>query len=241
MGIFRPEYSWIITGSTVPVGYQTVKVSSGAAGAGGILYLPSVSLKEIGIGNTITIVDPSDFISNSQGIRIRPNTSDSGYTINGSIEYNSYSKGSPITLEYTGNSSWVAYSGESNFSRIKNIYVNFDGGGSAITTGLQCDLPIEYDMEIIQWEVLSDAVPASPGSIEIDIWRDTYANFPPTSLSSIIGTSNFPSIVNGIKGSSSPTGWNSVYLSSGDTLRFNVNSCSVITRAILLIKCTLTS
>jgi hypothetical protein len=102
-------------------------------------------------------------------------------------------------------------------------------------------LPIEYDMEIVNWEVLSDALPITPGSIEIDIWRDTYANFPPTVLDSIVGTSNFPAITAGIKDSSAPTSWTSTALAAGDILRFNVNSCSVITRAILLLKCTLTA
>ena len=237
MAIFTPTYSWTTNPGAVPEGYQSVIVGSPSAGNGGTLELPSVNTQKIGVGHTITIIDPANLISQSNGIKINPNNLDSGFKINGEAQYISYVKGVPVTLTYVGNGSWLASSGTSLYANVKTIYVNFEGGGSTIPGSLRRDLAVQYDMEIISWFFLADTT----GSIEVDIWRDSYANFPPTSLDSIVGTSGFPAITLADKNVGLPTGWTSTSLLAGDILRFNVNSASSITRATLALKCTLTS
>src|SRR5690606_30337786 len=61
------------------------------------------------------------------------------------------------------------------------IVLIIDGGGSAITTGVKADIPIEFDATITGWTLVADQA----GTIQIDLWKDTLANFPPTDADSI--------------------------------------------------------
>src|SRR5690606_31919691 len=56
------------------------------------------------------------------------------------------------------------------------INIIIDGGGAAITTGEKGHFIVDFDCTIISHTLLADQV----GSIVLDIWKDTYANFPPT-------------------------------------------------------------
>lgn len=109
-----------------------------------------------------------------------------------------------------------------------------DGNGSEIPVGVAGELFINNDLTLLGWTVLADQV----GSIVIDIWKDTYENYPPTDDDSMPGASgNLPTISSEVKGQAvTLTDWSSVSLSEGDTLRFNVDSCSSITRATLILK-----
>jgi hypothetical protein len=106
-----------------------------------------------------------------------------------------------------------------------------DGGGSAITTGQKGHLEIPFKCEIERVTLLADQV----GSVVIDIWKDTYANFPPTSANSICG-GNKPTISNARKYQDSTlTGWTKT-INAGDILAFNVDSVSTITRLTISLK-----
>lgn len=112
----------------------------------------------------------------------------------------------------------------------RSFGVSFDGMGSVITVNSQSTLTIPYNMVIQSWVLLSDVT----GSTVIDIWKDTYANYPPTSGDSITSLAK-PSIVSGTKNQSSTlTGWNTI-VNSGDIIRFNVDSCTGMTKATLTI------
>lgn len=77
------------------------------------------------------------------------------------------------------------------------------------------------------------------GSIVIDIWKDTYANFPPTVADSICASAK-PTITSGTKSTDSTlTGWTKT-ISAGDVLYFNVDSCSTITNVVLILGVTKT-
>jgi hypothetical protein len=109
--------------------------------------------------------------------------------------------------------------------------VAFDGGGSAITTGIKGDLILPYAMAAVEWTLLAD----QSGSIVVDIWMDTYANYPPTVADTITGSAK-PTISASNKGQSSTlTGWTTA-LPAGSTLRFNVDSVSTIQRVTLAIR-----
>jgi len=112
----------------------------------------------------------------------------------------------------------------------RSFGVSFDGMGSVITVNSQSTLTIPYNMVIQSWVLLSDVT----GSTVIDIWKDTYSIYPPTSGDSITSLAK-PSIVSGIKNQSSTlTGWNTI-VNSGDIIRFNVDSCTGMTKATLTI------
>jgi hypothetical protein len=100
-----------------------------------------------------------------------------------------------------------------------------DGGGSAITTGIKGDLEVPFNCAIARVTLLADQT----GSIVIDIWKDTYANFPPTDADSITASAP-PTISSAAKSQDATlTGWTTA-LAAGDILRFNVDSASAIQR-----------
>lgn len=120
-------------------------------------------------------------------------------------------------------------------SAVVAIAFVIDGGGSAIATGVKGDLLIPFGCIINEATTLAD----QSGSIVIDVWKDTYANFPPTVADTITASAK-PTISSATKAQDSTlTGWSKV-ITAGDTLRFNVDSCTTITRATLTLKATRT-
>jgi hypothetical protein len=114
------------------------------------------------------------------------------------------------------------------------IVVVIDGGGATITTGIKGDVgPMPFDGVITQNTVLAD----QSGSIVIDIWKDAYANFPPTDADSITAAAP-PTISTATKSQDSTlTGWTTSF-AAGDILRFNVDSVTSIQRVTLSLKYT---
>jgi len=116
-------------------------------------------------------------------------------------------------------------------TKIAAIAFVIDGGGSAIATGVKGDLMIPFDCTIASATVLAD----QSGSIVIDVWKDTYANFPPTSADTITASAK-PTLSSAAKSQDATlTGW-TTSISAGQTLRFNVDSASTVTRVTLILK-----
>lgn len=113
---------------------------------------------------------------------------------------------------------------------IGTIGVTFDGGGSVITAGAECDLRVPYRATITKVTMLADQA----GSIVIDVWKDRYTNFPPTDADSITGAS--PPTISGDDQSETVnlSGWTTV-VTDLDCLRFHVDSASAITRCVLML------
>ncbi len=106
-----------------------------------------------------------------------------------------------------------------------------DGGGSAITTGQKGHLEIPFACTINQVTLLAD----TSGSIVIDVWKDTYANFPPTDADSITASA-VPTITTATKSQDATlTGWTTAVV-AGDILAFNVDSCTTITRCTVSLR-----
>jgi hypothetical protein len=117
------------------------------------------------------------------------------------------------------------------FTENATIAFVIDGGGSAITTGVKGYIPVGFDCQIDRVEVLADQT----GSIVIDIWKDTYANYPPTDADSITASA-VPTISSSNKDEDETlTGWTTT-ISQGDILGFNVDSASTITRATIALR-----
>lgn len=123
----------------------------------------------------------------------------------------------------------------SGIGTVTSITFVIDGGGSVITTGIKGDLEITFGCVINQVTLLSD----QSGSIVVDIWKDTYANYAPT-VADTITASAIPTITTNIKSQDATlTGWTTT-INAGDILRFNVNSVTSITRLTLSLKVTKT-
>ena len=116
-------------------------------------------------------------------------------------------------------------------SNVADITFIIDGGGSAITTGEKGHLEIPFACTIQQVTMLAD----QSGSIVVDIWKDTYANFPPTDADSITASAP-PTISTAQKAQDATlTGWTTA-IAAGDVLAFNVDSAATITRVIISLK-----
>ena len=77
------------------------------------------------------------------------------------------------------------------------------------------------------------------GSIVVDIWKDTYANYPPVDGDSITASA-VPTISTATKSQNTTlTGWTTA-IAAGDTLRFNVDSATTVTRVTVSLKVTKT-
>lgn len=106
--------------------------------------------------------------------------------------------------------------------------VLIDGGGLEITDGIKFDIVAPYDGTINSVTALAD----QSGSIVVDAWKDSYANFPPTDADSI--TSSAPITISAASKSQDATltGWTKTF-TEGEIIRFNVDSCTTITRLTL--------
>lgn len=112
----------------------------------------------------------------------------------------------------------------------ENVAITFiiDGGGSEIATGEHGHLEIPFKCEIQRATLLAD----QSGSIIIDIWKDTYANFPPDNADSITSSAP-PTITTAVKSQDATlTGWTKE-IAAGDILAFNVDSVTTIERVTL--------
>lgn len=111
--------------------------------------------------------------------------------------------------------------------------INFiiDGGGSAITTGVKGYIEIPFDCTIKSVTMLAD----QSGSIVVDIWKDTYANYPPVDADSITASA-VPTISSSTKSQDSTlTGW-TTSVSKGDILGYNVDSATTVTRVTVALQ-----
>lgn len=115
----------------------------------------------------------------------------------------------------------------------KAIGLTIDGGGSAITTGIKADISVPFACTITGVRLLAD----QSGSIVVDIWKDTYALYPPTVADTITAAAK-PTITTATKSEDTTlTGW-TLSVAAGDTLRFNVDSITTITRVNLTLRVT---
>jgi hypothetical protein len=95
-----------------------------------------------------------------------------------------------------------------------------DGGGATITTGAKkAYFSVPFACTITKARLLADQT----GSIVIDVWKDTYANFPPTVADTIVASAK-PTLSAAQKSEDSTlTGWTKT-LAAGDVIEINVDS-----------------
>ncbi|RMD64982.1 hypothetical protein D6833_03605 [Candidatus Parcubacteria bacterium] len=136
----------------------------------------------------------------------------------------------------SGNPGWRRYTG-SAWEDITPAYpttsVNFiiGSGSAAVPMGIAGYVQIPYACTIEEWTLLAD----QSGSIQIDIWKDTYANFPPTDADTITG-GNEPALSSAQKNQDSTlTGW-TTSISAGDILAINVDSATTVQQVTLALK-----
>lgn len=108
---------------------------------------------------------------------------------------------------------------------IESIGAGFDGAGFALAVGTVRYVYCPFSCVILSVTMLADIA----GAVVVDIWKDTYGAYPPVVGDSITAAALPTIAATNIKSQDvTLTGWNR-YINAGDTLAFNVNSCTTIT------------
>ena len=110
--------------------------------------------------------------------------------------------------------------------------VNFvlDNGSIDITAGSKGYLNIDVTGEIESWMLVSE----NTGTIVVDIFKTTYAQFP-NGFTSIVG-SEFPRLTNQAKNKDDNLSTWNTQITAGDILDFRVSSCSGITKCSVFLR-----
>lgn len=102
-------------------------------------------------------------------------------------------------------------------------------GTTTIATGVQGFVSVPITCTIVAVRLLSSDAAATSGSIVVDIWKDTYVNYPPTVADTITAAAK-PTISAAIKSEDTTlTGW-TVAITAGDVLGFKVDSITSLKR-----------
>jgi hypothetical protein len=118
--------------------------------------------------------------------------------------------------------------------RVATVGLTVGDGVNVITTGFKGAIPVPFTGTIIGWTIISnDANPPTTGSIEIDILKSTYADYP--TMSSIVGTGTKPNISNSNKSNGTPTNWSTTTINAGDIIGFAVTSVSSLKRITIVL------
>lgn len=108
--------------------------------------------------------------------------------------------------------------------------------GPVLSTGVKFYLPIPFLCNVVGWELYADAV----GSIQIDVWKDTYAAFPPTVADTIAGSEK-PTLTAAQKNQDlALTTWTPL-IAAGSILAFKIDSCTGIRQVTLALRLELAS
>jgi hypothetical protein len=135
---------------------------------------------------------------------------------------------------------WVngeAPTGEPGEAGPRLVGITIDGAGEVITTGVKGFLVIPMTGTITEATLLSTDASATAGNIVIDVWVDSYGNYPPDNSDSI--TASAPPTLSGVNKSQDTTltGWDTA-VTAGEVMGFNVDSAGTVTRVTLTLEIT---
>lgn len=151
---------------------------------------------------------------------------DRGYTV-GSRWFNATAKEWWVCDDATANTAvWKRITGQ---REALNFII--DGGGAVITTGIKGNFRIPFAGVIQKVSLLADQV----GDIQLDLWKDTWANAPPTVADTIVAAAP-PTLTSAQKSEDSTlTGWTKT-VAAGDVIVVDVYFAASIERVTLLIE-----
>ena len=115
---------------------------------------------------------------------------------------------------------------------IQGTLIRFPAEASAISSG-DPDIfwSFPYAGTITGWRILG----TPSGSIQLDVWKDTYTNAMPTNTDSICN-GHEPKITSAIKAEDTDlSDWSSVSFTADDVFKVYVDSCSTMTKCVLML------
>jgi hypothetical protein len=127
--------------------------------------------------------------------------------------------------------------GITSFNEMKTIV--FDGQGSTPAVDSRTFIYFPYAATITRWTIFAYDAAGLPvtASAVVDIWDDTYANYPPTVADTITASAK-PTLTAANRAQSSTlTGW-ATSISANDVLAFNLDSVSTATKIVMNLEVT---
>lgn len=127
-----------------------------------------------------------------------------------------------------------ALTDQREFTRPAYIEFIHEEAGAALSAGIKGRLEIPADIELVGWTLLSSL----SGTIQYDIWVDTYANYPPT-VADTIAASAKPNLSSQNKNQGTAETWTKRKLARGDILIINVDSTpapATVTSVVLVLR-----
>ena len=108
---------------------------------------------------------------------------------------------------------------------LSGLQLMISGGGVVPVTGIFGDFIVLAKTTVTSVTMLAD----QSGSMVLDLWKDTYANFPPTVADTITASAK-PTITTATKSQDGTlTGWTTAW-AKNDIVRVNIDSVTSITR-----------
>jgi hypothetical protein len=170
-----------------------------------------------------------------QGLYVGGTITATNLTLSGALNAtlsNSLTFSTGLTLDSgsTWNNSAARTVTVSSNTRTRTIVFTIDGGGSVITTGSKGYTVVDYNCNIISWDILGDAA----GTLTVDISKASYANFPGTFTASG-GTS--PALSSAQKNQANINWTGFTTISAGDILQYTVSgSPATVTKVTVSIQ-----
>jgi hypothetical protein len=119
---------------------------------------------------------------------------------------------------------------------VLNILI--DGGGLPITTGVKGALKVALGYTMTAWEIVS--IDGTSGSIVVELWSDSYANFPPTGPD-VVGGTEKPTLSSATKAQDVSLNGGAGYpIPAGNWIMWNVASASTVKNVAVAITLTKT-
>lgn len=197
-------------------------VISDETGSGLLVYNDTPTLATPTISGAITFPDnvrqtfnPG---ANAAGLNAGSQAGDPDTLSNGDIWYDSTAN--ELQARVNGSTVTLGTGGASGIDE-HIAGASWDGGGSAISSPNIIYKRVDFDCTITGVEIKA----TTSGSATIDVWADSYANYPPTDADTITG-GNEPATSAGVKDQDETlTSW-TTSLTKGDEVGFNVDSVS---------------
>jgi len=112
-----------------------------------------------------------------------------------------------------------------------SLVVTLDASPDVLAVGSQAMIRVPFACDIVR----ASAIAAQSGSVVVDVWKDSWANFPPTDADSI--TASAPITISSAQKveDTTLTGW-TLPLAEGDVLIFNIDSATTIQTLVVELK-----
>lgn len=109
------------------------------------------------------------------------------------------------------------------------IVAGWNDANTALVASLYAEISLPFAGTLTGWRLLADQT----GAATVDIWKDSYANYPPTVADSICG-GNYPTLT-GEKGEDTTlAGWSKTF-AAGEVMKFHLSACDTVRRLTLIL------